>query len=176
MLAQITKCTSREWKAERPILAAFFVLKDGTWWHKRIEKELAEAAKRYDAKAKAGSKGAEKRWHSDSTANGTAMAQPIAEGRFCHDTGKGQEQRTDRKQKGEDFIKDLASSLSGQRRTSEWSPAEKKAAWQSKVLEWVQSHRPNAEYLAFYEGLLNDEEWALVKANQYDKLRKQRVA
>lgn len=73
-----------------------------------------------------------------------------------------------------EVIEDLALSLKG--RKSTWTREQKKAAWQSILLQWVQRTKPEAEYLKFYEGLLNGEEWAERQANVYDKQRKAMAA
>lgn len=67
-LRAIAKCTTKEWQVDRETIAQLFITRDGVWWHKRIEAELAKAASKHQAKANAGARGAEKRWHRDSTA------------------------------------------------------------------------------------------------------------
>ena len=73
-LQRLSTMTEREWRASRQTIRAFFgVSEDGLrLTHKRADDELATATAKYDAKAKAGAKGAEKRWQSDST----SIAQP----------------------------------------------------------------------------------------------------
>lgn len=74
-LATISKCTLPEWRRMRPTIVAFFVERDGKWFQKRAEEELAKARSFVDAKSHAGRMGAEKRWQSDSKADGKRMAE-----------------------------------------------------------------------------------------------------
>jgi uncharacterized protein YdaU (DUF1376 family) len=61
-LRSITKASKEEWKKMRPVLAKFFRVDNGVWWHKRIERELEHASER-NAKAKSKAKaGAQARW------------------------------------------------------------------------------------------------------------------
>lgn len=75
-LARIARMSPREWKAARVALSEFFNIDNGLWSHKRIDRELAKAVAKTEAKAEAGRRGAEKRWRSDGKTNGTAMAEP----------------------------------------------------------------------------------------------------
>lgn len=81
-LRKIARMTSREWADARGVLLDFFHLEDGVYRHKRIDAELAIAQEFIEAKSKAGSAGAAKRWHkhklSDGTANAPAINLPIA--------------------------------------------------------------------------------------------------
>lgn len=79
-LAAIVKASAGEWRRLKPILTEFFEVLDGQWRQKRADKELAKANAMTNAKAEAGRKGAERRWHNDTPANGTAMAEPSS----CH--------------------------------------------------------------------------------------------
>jgi uncharacterized protein YdaU (DUF1376 family) len=63
-LRSITKLERAEWKRNRPVLAQFFRVGDGVWWHKRVEAEIAIADGKLDASAAGG--GA--RWGSASDA------------------------------------------------------------------------------------------------------------
>jgi uncharacterized protein YdaU (DUF1376 family) len=56
-LARITDCTLEEWRADRPVLQAFF--HDG-WHHKRVEAELRRATERIAKARLAGKLGGEK--------------------------------------------------------------------------------------------------------------------
>jgi uncharacterized protein YdaU (DUF1376 family) len=42
-LMNTAKATAKEWKNLRPVLSAFFDVRDGKWWHKRIEVEMANS-------------------------------------------------------------------------------------------------------------------------------------
>jgi uncharacterized protein YdaU (DUF1376 family) len=73
-LATIAKMTLKSFTQHRPTLAAFFDLKDGKWFHKRIEKELENARSNSEKHSESGKKGAEKRWRKD----GAAISLPLA--------------------------------------------------------------------------------------------------
>lgn len=61
-LRSITKTERAEWRRMRPVLAAFFKVGEGVWWHKRVEQEMAEADKRSLAAKVKAQKGADARW------------------------------------------------------------------------------------------------------------------
>lgn len=74
-LWRIACCDSiGHWKKLRPLIVPFFKLRDGTWWHKRVAEEMEKAAANVEKRAKAGKKGADKRWQTDGNANGKGMA------------------------------------------------------------------------------------------------------
>lgn len=77
-LQQITRLAPARWKACRPVLMEFFTVSaDGeTISQKRLTAELQRAKAHSDAKAEAGARGAAKRWQKQSSANGTAIAEP----------------------------------------------------------------------------------------------------
>lgn len=81
-LRGITKTDRSEWKRMRPTLAKFFKVGDGVWWHKRVEKEMADAdarSKTATGKAKAA---AEARWGAapkHSTSNAPSIAHALHE-------------------------------------------------------------------------------------------------
>lgn len=60
-LATIARCTPREWKAERPVFAAFFTEEDGHWVHDRVVTELEKARGFVEQRAAAGRASAEAR-------------------------------------------------------------------------------------------------------------------
>lgn len=76
MLAQVAKCTPKEWKAERALYAAFFQVTDERWTHKRVTAEWEKALALTDERSKAGASGAAKRWQGHSKGNGKRMAEP----------------------------------------------------------------------------------------------------
>ena len=55
-LAMATRSTPQEWKRLRPIMQAFFAVKDGLWTHKRIDEELVKADAKYAARVEASRK------------------------------------------------------------------------------------------------------------------------
>lgn len=61
-LRSITKTERPEWKRMRPVLAPFFKVGDGVWWHKRVEQEMAEADKRAKAASGKAKAAADARW------------------------------------------------------------------------------------------------------------------
>ncbi len=79
-LASTAKATPAEWRKLKPVMAEFFVEREGHWHQKRADDELTKAKRLTDAKAEAGRKGAANRWQNDSKDDGTAMAQPSP----CH--------------------------------------------------------------------------------------------
>lgn len=56
-LSRIARVSRRQWKTLKPLLAAFFEIRDGTWQHGRVERELQLARERYERRAAAGQKG-----------------------------------------------------------------------------------------------------------------------
>lgn len=52
-LARLARCTPREWAKTRPALAEFFDIRDGHWYHGRIDKEIAKAQSRYGRRVNA---------------------------------------------------------------------------------------------------------------------------
>lgn len=75
VLWRIACCDSiAAWKKKRPIIAPFFDIRDGYWHHKRVDLELARAIANVEKRARAGQKGAETRWQTDGTTNGSANA------------------------------------------------------------------------------------------------------
>lgn len=82
-LRMMAKMDVKEWKASGKTIREFFYSADGCLRHKRMDRELANAKAHSTAKAEAGRRGAEKRWHNDaktivgsSQDDGTAIAQP----------------------------------------------------------------------------------------------------
>jgi uncharacterized protein YdaU (DUF1376 family) len=61
LLAQIAKCTAKEWKAERSIYAAFFQTTDDRWTHKRVTVEWQKAQRLTEQRRAAGIESAAKR-------------------------------------------------------------------------------------------------------------------
>jgi len=56
-LAAIAHASAAEWKKLRPVLAAFFDVRDGAWHHKRIDHELKKASEAYERRKQAGARG-----------------------------------------------------------------------------------------------------------------------
>lgn len=56
-LASIAKATPADWKRLRVILSPFFDVRDGRWFHKRVQEELAKATVKYEARKLAGARG-----------------------------------------------------------------------------------------------------------------------
>lgn len=61
-LRSITKTDRSEWKKMRPVLAKFFKIGEGVWWHKRVEEEIAIADSRKAASRLKAKTAAEARW------------------------------------------------------------------------------------------------------------------
>lgn len=66
-LRAITKTEKAEWKAMRPVLAKFFKVEGGVWWHKRVEHEISAADARSDKSSSKALKAAQARWGNQST-------------------------------------------------------------------------------------------------------------
>ena len=72
-LARIACMTTSKWRRHGPVIRAFF---GEGWRHKRIDREIKEAVKRYQRRAKAGEKGNSVRWgHRNAIAMGS-QSQP----------------------------------------------------------------------------------------------------
>ena len=81
-LRSITKTDRSEWKKIRPVLARFFKVEDGVWWHKRVELEMAAADQRQKAASSKARIAAEKRWNkqpSSPPSNAPSMLQALPE-------------------------------------------------------------------------------------------------
>lgn len=81
-LRAITKLDRAEWKKVRPVLAKFFRVGDGVWWHKRVEAEIAQADERAKKAAEKAGRAAQARWkkpQEQSTSNAPSMPQALPE-------------------------------------------------------------------------------------------------
>lgn len=76
LLAQVAKCTPKEWRAERAVYAAFFQVSADRWTHKRVTLEWEKAQSLTAQRSAGGSKGAAKRWGKQRQSDRSAMAQP----------------------------------------------------------------------------------------------------
>jgi uncharacterized protein YdaU (DUF1376 family) len=79
-LRSITKLDRSDWKKVKPVLAQFFKVGDGVWWHKRVEEEMVEADKRAKAASGKATKGAEARWGKrpkDASSNAPSMPEAL---------------------------------------------------------------------------------------------------
>jgi hypothetical protein len=74
------KATRAEWRRLKPVLAPFFNERDGLWFNKRAELELARAHGLVEKKSRAGKVGANARWRNGADANGRGMADAMANG------------------------------------------------------------------------------------------------
>ena len=61
VLAQIAKCTAKQWKSERTMFAAFFRVSEDRWTHKRVSVEYDKAQKNVRQRSEAGTASAAKR-------------------------------------------------------------------------------------------------------------------
>lgn len=68
ILAALTKSTEAEWKQIRKMLAPFFDIRDGLWYHNRIEREMREASAKHAAGIAAAKVGAAARWEKERSA------------------------------------------------------------------------------------------------------------
>lgn len=85
-LRSITKTDKAEWKKLRPVLEKFFVVKDGVWWHKRVEAEMVKANNHKEAATSKAKAAAGARWK-DHKKNAPSIPQapPQAELEDLHD-------------------------------------------------------------------------------------------
>jgi uncharacterized protein YdaU (DUF1376 family) len=67
-------CNCRDFKSSWKKIKEKFLSRNNFVEHKRVNEELTRARRYSQLKRKAGLKGAQKRWHTDSVANGTAIA------------------------------------------------------------------------------------------------------
>lgn len=72
-LAATARLTPQQWAKHRGVLSEFFIERDGQWINKRSEEEIALAKMKMDAKARAGSSGANARWQKDGRRIATAL-------------------------------------------------------------------------------------------------------
>lgn len=73
-LSRMARCDAADWPKTRQKLVAMFQVKEGYWWHKRVEEELAKARHNRELASVKGKTGAEKRWGK----NGCGYAPAIA--------------------------------------------------------------------------------------------------
>lgn len=81
-LRSITKTDRAEWKKMRPVIAEFFKVADGVWWHKRVEQEMAAADERSKKAKEKAQKGADARWKDkpkDATGDAPSIPQALPE-------------------------------------------------------------------------------------------------
>ncbi len=79
-LAAITKCSPKEWKELRPVLAEFFDVAGGVWRHRRIDIELASAASNKAQRSAAGKASAAKRAQQRAGQTGNVIPTSVATG------------------------------------------------------------------------------------------------
>ena len=77
-LAATVKATRAQWRKLKPIIAPYFQERDGLWFNKRAELELARARGFVENKKRAGKAGADARWQNDAPANGKRRAEALA--------------------------------------------------------------------------------------------------
>lgn len=78
-LAAIVKASRPDWKRLRPIMEPYFQIRDGRWFHGKVEKELVRARDIIEKKTKSGKAGATARWGNDGERNGNRIADAMAE-------------------------------------------------------------------------------------------------
>jgi uncharacterized protein YdaU (DUF1376 family) len=67
-LAKICGLSDRAWLATRKVMTEFFVIQDGCWTHKRVDKERVRLAALQAANLARGQKAAARRWGTDASA------------------------------------------------------------------------------------------------------------
>jgi uncharacterized protein YdaU (DUF1376 family) len=78
-LGAIVRASQPDWRRLRPVMEPFFVVRDGKWVHRKVEKELARARELIAKKSKSGKAGAEARWGTDGERNADANGKRIAD-------------------------------------------------------------------------------------------------
>lgn len=90
-LRQIVGLDATAWRKARPVLARFFQIRDGRWFHDRVEEELRRANEIISERSRAGKEGAKVRWQKD----GKRIAEPSV-GHRQNDAPAGVEVPSDR--------------------------------------------------------------------------------
>ena len=57
ILARVAQMSESRWRSNKTAIAPFFFIKNGVWWHNRIEKELDVSTKLRERNQKNGKKG-----------------------------------------------------------------------------------------------------------------------
>lgn len=78
-LSRIIRMPLSRWRKIRPVVAAFFIVADGVWRHKRADHEREQWAKRKAKAADRARQAAEKRWGSNAKSNATGMLVALLE-------------------------------------------------------------------------------------------------
>lgn len=78
VLAAVAKLSPEAWAKHRKVLAPFFDIREGHWFHKRIERELRQACEKHAASIAAAKAGAAARWGKEDAkpARSTAPTHP----------------------------------------------------------------------------------------------------
>src|SRR5471032_1981205 len=79
-LAATALMTADEWRQNRNILAEFFIVADGTWWHEDLNERLERATDNKQKRSESGSRGAAKRWQNDSSSSSSSSSEAKASG------------------------------------------------------------------------------------------------
>lgn len=74
VLSRITGLSAAAWRKMRPIIEAFFQIRDGHWHHKRIDQEMEAAKKNANRRSEQASKAAAGRWNRDAGGNAARNA------------------------------------------------------------------------------------------------------
>ena len=72
ILAAVTRLSLESWKRHRKVLAPLFDIRDGFWFHKKIQKEMLEACSKHAASIAKAQRAADARWDG----NGPKPARP----------------------------------------------------------------------------------------------------
>lgn len=75
VLARIVRIERREWLKIRPAIVGFFDVRDGSWFQKRAEEEIARARSLSEARAVAGAKGGRPRKETESNSKPIAFGE-----------------------------------------------------------------------------------------------------
>lgn len=157
-LARIAKMTDKEWAKSKATIAEFF--SDG-WKHKRVDRELSDAAAAYERRANAGSKGGNAKALLDSDgSNATALQKQSPS---SSDSSLKKEERADRKRSAaplpedwkpnqEEFAACVAERgsetaneiLEKFRHWAAYSPHAKVLDWDARWQKWLKDERSDA--------------------------------
>lgn len=188
-LAAITKMTRSAWKKLRPIVAGFFQIADGLWRHKRIDDELANAARVSSIRSEAGKRAVQERerGRSQRAVDNTKRAvhnpcitspndTPNDHQTIHHPISQSQSQVPKDLSKRVD---ELIHTLGGKRRfpvrrENFDDPAVRKARWQQKIEAEINRRLPTANAQAIIAGYIAGEPDAIEFYETVDRSLKDR--
>lgn len=161
ILAKIAGLTVPKWKAIRQAIAAFFVVADGLWRHKRIDLELAAAQQRYERRAAAGQRGGVAKASSNPS---IATAKPEQ----STPQVQGTENQVSKTLQGDSqsLIRSLVPNLKKQK---DFTPEQRKAAWLSNICKELERTLTADKFALWLEAYGTGDRTAIELAEQTDR-------